>query len=119
MAKIIVVDDEKEIRQLINRCLPDHQVFLAGGGDEAIKIAREEKADLVILDIGMPGKNGLETCRDLRLDPDLKDIPILMLTGHGKMEMVEESFRALANDYMQKPFMPKILAARVNALLKK
>ncbi len=119
MARIVVADDDDAVRELIVRVLGDHVVLPARDGKEAIEIARREKPDLVILDIGMPGKDGVDACRDLKYDPELKSIPILMLTGKGKMAAMEESFEARADDYMQKPFTGRVLAARVEALLKK
>lgn len=120
MSKILVVDDEEAVAEAIEHALRrDHQVWVTYSGIEALKIARRISPDLVILDIVMPGMNGLETCRELRRHPVLRSVPILFLTGLGRVEDKIEGFEAGADDYLTKPFDIRELALRVSAILRR
>jgi two-component system response regulator RpaA len=120
MAKILVVDDEEAVAQAIEHALRrDHQVWVTHNGVEALKVAKQVNPDLVVLDIVMPGMNGLEVCWELRHDPLLKSIPILFLTGLGRVEDKIEGFEAGADDYLTKPFDIRELTLRVQAILRR
>jgi DNA-binding response OmpR family regulator len=120
MAKILVVDDDEAVAQAIEHALRrDHQVRVTHNGVEALKMARQINPDLIVLDIVMPGMNGLEVCRELRHDPLLKSIPILFLTGLGRVEDKVEGFEAGADDYLTKPFDIRELTLRVKAVLRR
>jgi two-component system phosphate regulon response regulator PhoB len=117
MAKILVVDDDPDIIDLVTETLTGHEILTAGDGLEGLALAQERKPDLVILDVGMPKLSGTVVCRRIKQDPATAHIPVIMLTGWGTVGDVEEAFANKANDYIVKPFSPKILKAKVEALL--
>ncbi|MEW6107791.1 MAG: response regulator [Nitrospirota bacterium] len=119
--KILVVDDEPDIVELVSYNLKKEgfKVSSALDGEEALDKIRKEDYNLVILDLMLPGIQGMELCRILRSDPKTKSLPIIMLTARG-----EEMDRVLglemgADDYMAKPFNPMELTARVKAVLRR
>ena len=118
MTKILVVDDEENIAQTLkyNLVREGYEVSLAGDGRLALEVFRREKADLVILDLMLPGMNGLDVCRALRQS---STVPILMLTA--KEEEVDKilGLELGADDYMTKPFNLRELIARVRAMLRR
>ncbi|MCL6635618.1 MAG: response regulator transcription factor [Peptococcaceae bacterium] len=121
MPKILVVDDEKNILELVRFNLEreGYQVLTAMDGDTALATARKEVPDLVVLDVMLPGINGLDVCRALHDDAATKNIPIIMLSARA-----EEVDRVLglemgADDYVTKPFSPRELVARVKARLRR
>ena len=115
---ILVVDDEKEIAELIEIHLmsPDYNVTKAKNGLEALNCMNEKKYDLVLLDVMMPKMDGWETCREIR---KFSKVPIIMLTA--KSEEADEllGFELGVDEYISKPFSPKILVARVDAILRR
>jgi len=120
MKKILVVDDRLEVRELVGVTLRsnDYQVIQAENGEKAIEIAKEEKPDLIIMDIMMPGgMNGIETTRILKNDPETKDCQIIMLTAKGQRIDREKGFEAGADDYFVKPFSPLDLIKKVEEVL--
>ena len=121
MPKILIVEDDHDIAALIAHYLEKagYARDIVGDGGRALAAAREAPPDLVILDLMLPGLNGLEVCRALRADNRTAALPIVMLTARG-----EESERILgldsgADDYVVKPFSPNELMARVRALLRR
>ena len=120
MPSILVVDDEEAVAQTIEHALRrDYQVWVVYSAMEALKVARRINPDLIILDILMPGMDGLEACRELRCDPILKSVPILFLTALGRVEDRIEGFEAGADDYLSKPFDIRELMLRVKAILRR
>jgi DNA-binding response OmpR family regulator len=120
MPSILVVDDEEPVAQTIEHALRrDYQVWAVYSAIEALKMARRINPDLIILDILMPGMDGLEACRELRRDPILKSVPILFLTALGRVEDKIEGFEAGADDYLSKPFDIRELMLRVKAILRR
>ncbi len=119
MAKIVVADDDPEIREVVVECLAGHTVLTAADGRIALDLIRAQKPDLAILDIMMPHRDGVTVCRAVRADATLAGVRIMILTAQEKMAEVEEGFDAGADDYLTKPFSPKVLAARVGLLLAK
>ena len=120
MTRILVVDDEERVALSIERSLQrDYQVRVANNGADALKIARRINPNLIILDIIMPGMDGLQVCRELRSDPLLKSVPILFLTARGRVEDKIEGFEAGADDYLTKPFDVRELLFRVKAIVKR
>lgn len=95
-----------------------HEVALAPDGLQALAAIQEREPDLVILDHSMPGMNGFEVCRRIKQNPFTARIPVLLLTGQGTVESKVEGFAAGADDYLAKPFDPRELRARVQALLR-
>ena len=117
--KILVVDDEARMRKIVKDFLvaKDYIVIEAGDGEEALDIMyKDNKIDLVILDIMMPKMDGWETCREIR---KFSKVPIIMLTAKGD-EMDELlGFELGIDEYISKPFSPKILVARIDAILRR
>ncbi len=119
MAKIVAADDDPEIREVVMECLAGHEVTPAADGRIALDLIRALKPDLAILDVMMPHRDGVAVCRAVRADPSLAGVRVMMLTAQEKMAEIEEGFAAGADDYLTKPFSPKVLAARVAVLLGK
>jgi two-component system alkaline phosphatase synthesis response regulator PhoP len=118
-AKILVVDDEVYILHILDFILgaENYDVVTASNGEQALQKVRDEKPDLVILDIMMPKLDGYETCRMIKKDPATKNIPVILLTAKGR-EVDQKLGREVgANDYMTKPFSPSKLIERVQAIL--
>jgi DNA-binding response OmpR family regulator len=116
---VLIADDDPRLRNLLTWTLEQGQfnVVEAGDGLSALELARRVQPDLYLLDIGMPGMNGVELCRQLRAESVIS--PILMLTGFGSEEDKVAGLEAGADDYQTKPFASKELLARVNALLRR
>ena len=119
--QILVVDDEEDILELVrfNLSKEGYQVICAATGERAVEIARSELPDLVVLDLMLPGMDGLEAAKFLKNDPETKDIPIIMLTAKGEESDVVTGLELGADDYVTKPFSPRILMARVKAVLRR
>ncbi len=117
--KILIVDDDVNALKLIGYTLhrEGYKIIAAQSGQEALVKAREEKPQLVILDIMMPGMDGYEVCRRLRATPQIAHLPVIMLTAKGQVEDKVAGFEAGADDYLTKPVVPTELVARVKALL--
>jgi len=120
MALILVVDDEPGVATLVERRLGNegHEVVVAGQGAQALRLMQDRRPDLVILDIIMPGTDGIEVCRRMRRSPGLCLVPILFLTKKDTVEDRIEGFRAGADDYLGKPFNLRELELRVRAILR-
>ena len=118
MARVLVVDDDKTVREVVVSYLRAHQhdVVEAGDGEEALRLMRADPADLVVLDLMMPGIDGLEVCRRLRAS---SDVPIIMLTALGAEVDRVVGLESGADDYVTKPFSPRELVLRVDALLRR
>lgn len=125
MAKInvLVVEDEADIQQLVsyNLIRAGFHVTCADSGEEALERLRTEQIDCVLLDLNLPGISGLEVCmamRKVELNID-RSIPIIMLTAKGEEEDVVAGLECGADDYITKPFSPKVLIARIKAVIKR
>lgn len=117
--KILVVDDENKLRRLVKDFLvkSNFLVFEAANGKDAIDIFEQEgDIDLIILDVMMPNMDGWQVCSEIRLT---SKVPIIMLTAKGEEHDELQGFRLGADEYMTKPFSPKILVARVDAILRR
>lgn len=117
--KILVVDDESRMRKLVRDFLvrEDYEVLEAGDGEAALDIFYQEKnIALIILDVMMPKMNGWEVCREIR---ETSKVPIIMLTAKGDEEDELTGFELGVDEYISKPFSPKILVARVGAILRR
>ena len=116
---ILAADDDEDILQLVAFRLgrAGYRVLQARDGEEALALAMEHEPDLAVLDVGMPKMDGLEVARRLRAAEATKNIPIIMLTARAQDTDVQGGFEAGANDYLRKPFSPKELRTRVQALL--
>ncbi len=118
MADILIIDDDPQIRDVLRIALKQagHTVAEAGDGAEGLAKARNGRADLIVLDIGMPEMDGLELCRHLRVD---HDTPVLFLTARDDEIDRVLGFELGGDDYVTKPFSPRELIARIRAILKR
>lgn len=121
MPNVLVVDDEEAVAQTIERALRrDYDVWVVYSAIEALKVARRVGPDLIILDIMMPGMDGIEVGRRMREIPQLATLPILFLTGRGEIaDKIAAYQQAQADDYLTKPFDLRELELRVRALLRR
>lgn len=117
---ILCVEDEEDIQELVvyNLIKSGFDVLCADTGEEAIEKLGSSRPNLVILDLMLPGMNGLEVCKTMKRVATLKDIPIIMLTAKGEEIDIITGLELGANDYITKPFSPKVLIARVKAALR-
>jgi two-component system KDP operon response regulator KdpE len=117
-ATILIVDDEPQIRRVVRTTLTSqgYAVMEAKTGEEALEKIRSEHADLVLLDVNMPGISGLETCREIR---GTSDVPIIMLTVRNSERDKVQALDAGADDYVVKPFGAQELMARIRAALRR
>ncbi len=118
---IIVIDDEEDIRELIhyNLSKEGYVVSCAVSGEEGVELVQRIKPDLLILDLMLPGIDGLEVCRRLKSDANLRSIPIVMVSARGDELDVVSGLELGADDYVSKPFSPKVLVARVKSVLRR
>lgn len=118
MARVMVVDDDTTVREVVVSYLraAGHDVDEAGDGEGALAAMREQAADLVVLDLMMPGIDGLEVCRRLRMS---SDVPIIMLTALGTEQDRVAGLELGADDYVTKPFSPRELVLRVDSILRR
>ena len=121
MQTILVVDDDQEMLQLLARALgrERYAVCLAASATEALDALKAGRPDLMILDIMMPGMNGVELCRFLRAQPIYADLPILFLSALGQPEQIAAGLDAGGDDYVVKPFQVSELYARVRSVLRR
>jgi len=119
--RILVVDDEEDILELVrfNLAREGYSVICTTSGEETLKIARKEHPDLIVLDLMLPGIDGLEVAKVLKNDAKTKDISIVMLTAKGEEPDIVTGLELGADDYVTKPFSPRELAARVRAILRR
>jgi len=119
--EILVVDDEDDLLELVRYTLSKagHAIACASTGEDALKLARKQPPDLIVLDLMLPGIDGMEVCRRLKGDSKTRDIPIIMLTAKTEEADVISGLDRGADDYITKPFSPRVLAARVKSLLRR
>ncbi|MGH7318225.1 MAG: response regulator [Candidatus Rokuibacteriota bacterium] len=120
-ATILLVDDDPDIVRLLTMTLRPEgfRLLSAGDGDSALRIARAERPDLILLDWNMPGRDGLEVCRALRAEPDprLREVPVVLLTAQAGARETAAGFAAGVTDYVIKPFKPTHVRSRVHTWL--
>ena len=121
MARVIYAEDDPLVGELVQVVLLDagHAVGVVSNGKEAIQVVRRRKPDLLILDITMPEMSGAEVLDQVRRDPDLYDLPVLMLTGRQSSNDETIALRAGATEYMRKPFDPDELVVLINSMITK
>ena len=120
--KILVVEDDPSIRRVIVLALKSGgyaDVQEVESGDVAVEVAFEKRPDLVLLDLMLPGLDGLDVCRQLRSNPETSAVAIVMLTARGSERDIVAGLDAGANDYVTKPFSKEVLLARIRAALRK
>lgn len=120
-ARLLIVDDEPDVREFLsyNLLRDGFTVFTASNGREAVEIAIREIPHLILMDVMMPGMDGIEACSEIRTIPALRDSLICFLTARGEDYSQIAGFEAGGDDYIIKPVKPKVLAHRIKALLKR
>ena len=118
---VLVVDDERDILELVKYNLDKegYQVTAVATGEDALLAARSKLPDIIVLDLMLPGVDGLEVCRRLKAEPTTRGIPIVMLTAKGDEADVVAGLELGAADYVTKPFSPRVLTARIRAALRR
>ncbi len=119
--KILIADDEPDILEIIqyNLLTEGFEVITAKNGDEALDLTKRNNPDLIILDMMMPGKTGIEVCRLLRMQPAFKKTLIIFLTALSDESTEIKGLESGADDYLTKPISPKVLVSKVNALFRR
>ncbi len=119
--EILVVDDEEDLLELLryNLMKEGYRVECVGTGEDALKAARRQPPDLIVLDLMLPAVDGLEVCRRLKADSKTRDVPIIMLTAKSEESDMVAGLERGADDYIAKPFSPRVLNARIKALLRR
>lgn len=123
MAKetVLIVEDERDIMEMIayNLRRDGYQVREATTGESALQAVKAAQPDIMLLDLMLPGLDGLEVCRRLKREPKTEHMPIIMLTAKGDESDVVAGLELGADDYLTKPFSPKVLGARIKAVLRR
>ncbi len=120
-ATILIVDDEPDVADLLKYHLhrAGYLTLTAGTGAKALEIARQSRPEAIVLDLMLPGMSGLEVCRELRKNPDTSSLGVLMLTAKGQPTERINGLEIGADDYVTKPFSPKEVVLRVQALVRR
>ncbi len=118
---VLIVEDEEDIRELVSYHLlkEGYQVASVASGEEALTVAEAQTPDLILLDVMLPGMDGLTVCQRLRASPKTADVAIMMLTAKSEEADIIRGLNLGATDYVTKPFSPKVLLARVRAALRR
>ena len=116
---VLIIEDDSSVCELLFSCLSKagYRVSIAQSGEAGLSQIEEDPPEAMVLDLNLPGMNGLDVCRAMRRDPWMSRIPVLMLTGQAEEDDVVAGLEVGADDYMTKPFSPKLLTARVKSLL--
>lgn len=118
---VLIVEDEEDILELVKYHLSreGYQVYTAMSGEEALKVVKKKLPDLMVLDLMLPEIDGLEVCRRLKSNPDTDRIAVVMLTAKGEEADVVAGLELGADDYIAKPFSPRVLLARIRAVIRR
>src|SRR5256884_4388757 len=121
LGRVLVVEDEQDVADLIryNLAKEGYDVQLVGNGADALKLARESRPEVILLDIMVPQLNGWEVCRRLKQDPETRAISVIMVTGRVEEGDKVLGFEMGADDYVTKPFSPRGLVARIRAVVRR
>jgi two-component system alkaline phosphatase synthesis response regulator PhoP len=121
LGRVLLLEDEQDVAELIryNLVREGYEVVVSGNGAEALRLAREHRPDVILLDIMVPQLNGWEVCRRLKQDPALSTIPVIMVTGRVDEGDKVLGFELGADDYVTKPFSPRELIARIRAVARR
>jgi diguanylate cyclase (GGDEF)-like protein len=119
--KVLIADDDHNLRELLMEAFPKHkfEVYQSADGDETWETVKDLRPDIVLLDIMMPGMDGLEVCRLMRDNPGTRNIPVIMLTAKAQLKDKLEGIESGADDYVTKPFDPLELQARIEMHLRR
>jgi len=119
MKRVLIVDDsEFAINAIVRSFRCRYDMLISKSGDHAIEVASREKPDVILLDIMMPGKNGIETCHALKENPETRNIPVIFITSISDQKIEESCFLEGARDYVLKPFSIGVLRHRIDNVLK-
>lgn len=118
---VLVVEDEESILELLKYNLDKAGliVITAGSGEDGLALARRQRPDLILLDLMLPGMDGLEVCRVLKKNKETEGIPVVMLTARGEESDIVAGLELGADDYLTKPFSPRVLLAHIRATLRR
>lgn len=121
LGKVLVIEDEEDICELIryNLTKEGYSVTCATSGEEGVQVVRTLAPDVIILDLMLPGIDGLEVCKQIKGDAAIKDTPIIIVSARGEEGDVVTGLELGADDYVAKPFSPKVLSARVKSVLRR
>lgn len=119
--RILIIEDEEDIAELVRFNLEKegYQISIATTGEEGMKAARADMPDLIILDLMLPGLDGLDVCKVLKAGDKTKGIPIVIVTAKGEESDVVTGLEVGADDYITKPFSPKVLIARIRSVIRR
>ena len=119
--QILIIEDEPDIQELLSFNLDNngYKVYTASNGEIGLEVARKEHPDLILLDLMLPGINGLDVCRIIKSDQDTSGISIIMLTALGQEEDIIKGLETGADDYVTKPFSLQVLEARIKSVLRR
>src|SRR5216117_4388332 len=119
--RVLLLEDEQDVAELMRYQLTKegYDVVIAGNGADALRLARDTRPDVILLDIMVPQLNGWEVCRRLKEDPDTRAIPVIMVTGRVEEGNKVLGFELGADDYVTKPFSPRELLARIRAVARR
>ena len=119
--RILVVDDEEDLAELVryNLTKEGYRVTCVGSGEQALGEARAQIPDLIVLDLLLPKVDGLDVCKQLKSDPKTQHIPIVMLTAKSEEVDMVTGLECGADDYITKPFSPRVLLARIRSVLRR
>lgn len=120
-ARVLIIEDEEDIAELVRYNLEaaSYRVDWAADGEHGLRLASENPPDLILLDLMLPGLDGLEVCRRLRATPATAAVPIIMVTARGEEADIVVGLELGADDYVAKPFSPRVLVARVRSTLRR
>ncbi|WFB36990.1 response regulator transcription factor [Kiritimatiellota bacterium B12222] len=118
---ICIVEDEEDIRDILSIQLQreGYSTIAAASGEEGVRLIREKKPQLILLDLMLPGMDGLDVCRTLRQDKEIKDTPIIMVTARGEEADIITGLEMGADDYITKPFSPRVVISRIKSVLRR
>ena len=119
--QILIIEDEPDIQELLSFNLDNngYKVYTASNGEKGLEVARKEHPDLILLDLMLPGINGLDVCRIIKSDQDTSGISIIMITALGQEEDIIKGLETGADDYVTKPFSLQVLEARIKSVLRR
>ncbi|MFL5815574.1 MAG: response regulator transcription factor [Bdellovibrionia bacterium] len=117
---ILIIDDDKDSLEVLNDILSsEYKTYLASNGEDGVRMAREVRPDLILLDLVMPGMDGIRTCQTLRVSEETRDITILVVTGSSELDPRISAFGSGADDMVSKPYEIRELLARIRAKMRR
>lgn len=119
--RLLIIEDDEDIIELLkyNLAQERYKIHVASSGEAGLNRVRQNRPDLILLDLMLPGLDGLEVCKELKGNPRTKDVPIIMLTAKGEESDIIIGLELGADDYVTKPFSPKVLIARIRSVLRR